>query len=105
MKIRNILLNILIGTALTASAQKITLGSCVTKDGGEYKGEMQSGKPQGKGKTTWKNGNVYEGEYEKGKRQGYGVYTFTDGEKYEGQWFQDQQHDREPIIFPIIINM
>ena len=41
---------------LTAGAQKITLGSATTKDGGEYQGEMMSGKPQGKGKTIYKNG-------------------------------------------------
>ena len=65
-------------------AQKITLGTCTTKDGGEYSGEMVGGKPQGKGKATYKNGNRYEGSYVKGKRQGYGIYTFFDGEKYEG---------------------
>ena len=54
---------------LTAGAQKITLGSATTKDGGDYQGEMMAGKPQGKGKTIYKNGNVYEGEYVKGKRQ------------------------------------
>ena len=68
---------------LAMSAQKIQLGSCVTKDGGEYKGEMASGKPQGKGKAVYKNGDTYEGNYVKGKRQGYGIYTFHDGEKYE----------------------
>ena len=78
--------------ALPAGAQKLTLGSTTTKDGGKYNGEMQAGKPHGKGRTTYKNGNVYEGEYDKGNRQGYGVYTFNDGEKYEGEWFQNQQH-------------
>ena len=39
-------------------AQKITLGSYTTKDGGEYNGEMTVGKPHGKGKTTWKNGDT-----------------------------------------------
>ena len=77
---------------LAAGAQKMTLGSTTTKDGGQYQGEMMQGKPHGKGKVTYKNGNVYEGEYQKGKRQGYGIYTFFDGEKYEGEWFQDQQH-------------
>ena len=77
---------------LSTSAQKITLGSCTLKDGGEYKGEMSAGKPHGKGKTMWKDGDWFEGEYAKGKRQGYGVYNFSDGEKYEGQWMQDHQH-------------
>ena len=46
---------------LTAMGQKVTLGSCVTKDGGEYQGEMSGGKPQGKGRARYKNGDVYEG--------------------------------------------
>ena len=68
----------------TAWAQKITLGSCILKDGGKYKGELMAGKAHGKGQAVYKNGDIYEGEYVKGKRQGYGVYTFSDGEKYEG---------------------
>ena len=79
----NILTSILLLTPLSANAQKITLGSANTKDGGQYQGEMMQGKPHGKGKATYKNGNVYEGEYVKGKRQGFGTYTFFDGEKYE----------------------
>ena len=63
-----ILLTLLL--ALPAGAQKLTLGTTTTKDGGSYNGEMQAGKPHGKGKTTYKNGNVYEGEYDKGNRQG-----------------------------------
>ena len=62
---------------LGASAQKISLGSCITRDGGQYKGEMVSGKPQGKGTTVYTNGDTYEGSYLKGKRSGYGVYTRT----------------------------
>ena len=84
---------------LTAGAQKLTLGTTVTKDGGNYNGELQAGKPHGKGRTTYKNGNVYEGEYVKGNRQGYGIYTFSDGEKYEGEWFQNQQHGKGIYYF------
>ena len=53
---------------VVAGAQKITLGSAVTKDGGQYQGEMVMGKPHGKGKAVYKDGNCYEGEYVKGKR-------------------------------------
>ena len=35
-----ILTLILLVIPATIMAQKITLGSCVTKDGGQYKGEM-----------------------------------------------------------------
>ena len=37
---------------LSAGAQKITLGSTKTKDGGDYNGEIVSGKPHGKGKVV-----------------------------------------------------
>ena len=66
---------------LSSSAQKISLGSCITHDNGQYKGEMMSGRPHGKGNTIYKNGDTYEGNYVKGKRQGYGVYSISDGEK------------------------
>ena len=79
----------------SVQAQKVVIGNYVfPKDGSTYYGELESGKPNGKGKTTFKTGDTYEGEYVKGKRQGYGVYTFTDGEKYEGNWHQDHQHGR-----------
>lgn len=51
--------------SVDASAQKISLGSCITRDGGQFKGEMVSGKPQGKGTTIYKNGDTYEGSYMK----------------------------------------
>ena len=41
-------------SAISLQAQKITLGTYKMKDGGEYKGEMQSGKPHGKGRTVSK---------------------------------------------------
>ena len=84
---------------LSVGAQKISLGSTTTKEGGDYQGEMMLGKPHGKGKVQYKNGNIYEGEYVKGKRQGFGIYTFFDGEKYEGEWFQDQQHGNGTYYF------
>ena len=83
-----------IASPVSLYAQKIYLGSCTTRDGGQYKGEMSGGKPNGKGTTIFKTGDTYEGSYLKGKRDGYGVYTFAEGEKYEGQWTQDQQNGR-----------
>ena len=96
---QNILSLSLVFLPICAMAQKITLGSCTTRDGGQYKGEMVSGKPNGKGNTVFANGDTYEGEYVKGRREGYGIYTFSDGEKYEGQWFQDQQHGKGTYYF------
>ena len=83
-----------------AQAQKVIIGNYqFPKDKATYYGELEGGKPNGKGKTTFKNGDTYEGEYVKGKRQGYGVYTFTDGEKYEGDWHQDHQHGKGVYYF------
>ena len=79
---KNILTIAFLVASQVVAAQKITLGSCVTKDKGEYSGEMMSGKPHGKGRAVYKNGDWYEGEYVKGMRCGEGVYSFSDGEKY-----------------------
>ena len=92
MKLRYILSTILIAFPLFVAAQKITLGSCTTHAGGEYSGEMQGGKPHGKGKTEFPDGNVYEGDYFRGLRHGYGIFKFFDGERYEGEWYKDHQH-------------
>ena len=43
---------------LSVVGQKVTLGSAKLKDGGDYNGELVSGKPHGKGTTVYKNGNV-----------------------------------------------
>ena len=96
---KKVLTIILLGVSLNLFAQKVSLGSCITHDGAEYRGEMVAGKPNGKGFARFKNGDTFEGEYVKGKRQGFGVYQFSDGEKYEGQWFQDQQHGKGIYYF------
>ena len=62
MKIRTIITYIFLVFPLFLNAQSITLGSCETHDGGQYNGEMQGGKPHGKGKTTFPDGNFYEGD-------------------------------------------
>ena len=46
-------------------AQKITLGASITHYGGQDKGQMQAGKPQGKGSTVFKNGDIFEGNMSK----------------------------------------
>ena len=57
----NLILFLLLLFPSASFAQKITLGSCTTRDNGQYKGEMVCGKPHGKGQTVFKNGDVYEG--------------------------------------------
>ena len=65
---KRILTSLFIIAPLFIWAQRVSLGSCITQDGGQYKGEIVSGRPHGKGTTIYKNGDVYEGEYIKGKR-------------------------------------
>jgi len=44
-------------------AQKVVIGNYVfPKDKATYYGELEGGKPNGKGKTTFKTGDTYEGE-------------------------------------------
>ena len=52
-KIRYIISATILLFPFALMAQKITLGSCTTKDGGEFQGEMVQGKPHGKGKTVY----------------------------------------------------
>ena len=82
-----VILFLFISTCLYA--QDIETGSCTTKDGGQYHGQMFRGKPNGIGKTTYKKGDVYEGEYMKGMRHGEGTYTLANGSKHKRHWFQD----------------
>ena len=61
---------------LCVSAQKISIGTCTIEEmgvKGTYKGEMSSGKPNGKGSEVFENGNTYDGEFVKGKRQGHEI--------------------------------
>lgn len=76
-----LLLIVLTYTVMNCQAQKLKIGTYTFKDGSVYTGDLESGRPNGNGKTVFKNGEIYEGHYVKGKRQGKGIYTFPDGEK------------------------
>ena len=53
----------LLMNASSVMAQKVMIGNYVfPKDGSTYYGELEGGKPNGKGKTTFKTGDTYEGE-------------------------------------------
>ena len=84
---------------------------------GEYEGEKEKGKPNGKGKMKWQNGGKfegvwkegemkegrvslgeswYEGEMKGGVRSGKGVMRYWNGGGYEGEWVNDM---REGVWF------
>lgn len=55
------------------------------ENGAEYRGEMLSGQPHGRGRATYLDGSVYEGAWNQGRRHGHG--TLTEGAtKYSGNW-------------------
>ena len=51
-----------------------------------YKGQVENGKRNGQGTTTYSNGNKYEGEWKDGEKHGQGTFTFSWGDKYVGKW-------------------
>ena len=56
----------------------------------KYEGDVENGKPNGKGTFTWSEGkwkgDEYVGEYKNGKEHGQGTLTWSDGEKYVGEF-------------------
>lgn len=51
-----------------------------------YKGEILSGKRNGKGVYKWNNGEIYDGEWKNGVKEGYGVWKGIFGDSYIGEW-------------------
>ncbi len=67
MNFRKYFLILLTFLPAASYAQKSSTGSYTfPKDKSSYYGELESGKPNGKGKTIFVNGDSYEGEYVKG---------------------------------------
>ena len=80
MKIVVTIISLLMSLAVYhVEAQNVVVGSCSTRDGGKYQGEIVANKPHGKGKVVYPNGDVYEGQFVKGKRNGKGVFSYADG--------------------------
>ena len=94
-----------IASPVSLYAQKIYLGSCTTRDGGQYKGEMSGGKPNGKGTTIFKTGDTYEGSYLKGKRDGYVSILSPMAKSMRDNGRKTSRTDVAPIISKIIISM
>ena len=56
---------------------------------GDYEGEMEGDKRQGKGIFNYKNGDKYEGNWENDMKNGNGILIYKCGNKYEGEWKND----------------
>jgi len=61
---------------------------------GDYAGELQEGRPEGRGVWGSFGGTVYEGEWKAGVREGRGVYRHADGNVYDGEWKTDKREGR-----------
>ena len=66
----------------------------------EYVGELQNGKPHGKGSITYENEEIYDGEWKEGLKEGKGTLTSPDGGKYEGEWKNDKMEGQGTYTWP-----
>ena len=75
----------------------LLLVGCSTKV--EYAGDLQDGKPHGKGTITYENGDSYEGEWKDDVMAGQGTYTWPNRNKYEGEWKNGKKHGEGTIFY------
>ena len=66
----------------------------------EYIGDLEDGKPHGKGTITYENGDIYDGEWREGLKEGKGIMTSYEGGKYEGDWKNDKMEGVGTYIWP-----
>lgn len=81
------------GEVYAGTTQEVSL---TFSNGGTYYGEVQDGKPHGKGTATWGEYKTYTGEWKNGKRSGKGKLITSDPATnqvmYEGTWANDKQN-------------
>jgi hypothetical protein len=58
-------------------------------DGGKYEGQIENGKPNGRGSLIYRNGTRYEGEFKEGRWNGKGTFSFPDAERWVGEFRKD----------------
>jgi len=73
-------------------------GTCVFKDGHEYKGELRFGLLHGKGTFKWTDGTLYKGEFRENEITGKGTYHWSDGSTYKGQVMNGLRHGQGTYI-------
>ncbi|GER47641.1 1-phosphatidylinositol-4-phosphate 5-kinase [Striga asiatica] len=67
--------------------------------GGKYRGRIQGGLPEGKGRLLLGDGSIYDGMWRYGKRSGLGTYYFNNGDVFQGSWRDDVMHGKGWIYF------
>ena len=66
-------------------------GIMIYKNGDKYEGNFKNDKIEGKGIYYFNSGNRYEGESKNGIKEGKGIMYFANGNKYEGDWKNDKR--------------
>ncbi|CAI9774707.1 unnamed protein product [Fraxinus pennsylvanica] len=67
--------------------------------GGIYRGRIQGGLPEGKGRLLLCDGNIYDGMWRYGKRSGLGTFCFNNGDVFQGSWRDDVMHGKGWFYF------
>ncbi|CAH9134380.1 unnamed protein product [Cuscuta epithymum] len=67
--------------------------------GGIYRGRIQGGLPEGKGRLSLRDGSVYDGMWRYGRRSGLGTMYFSNGNIYRGSWRDDLMHGKGWVYF------
>ncbi len=68
--------------------------------GGEYKGELEYGIPNGFGQWTHPDGFSYYGRFKDGNLDGQGEMIFPDGREYDGEWSNNKMSGQGILRFP-----
>lgn len=75
-------------------------GTLVYTNDDRYEGQLQNGRPQGKGMfLAVAENRRYEGNFRNGFFHGNGVYTFGSGDRYIGQFAGGQPHGKGEFTF------
>jgi len=87
-----------VGSAAAPAPAASNIGTLNYTDGGVYEGEIQNGKPHGKGKIGWPDGENYIGDFANGAQHGNGKYTWANGNTYEGGYAENLPHGSGTLV-------
>jgi hypothetical protein len=75
-------------------------GTCIFKDGHEYKGELRYGLLHGKGTFKWTDNTIYRGEFQENEITGKGSYQWSDKSTYKGEVLNGLRHGHGTYVNP-----
>ncbi|MBC8411997.1 MAG: SEL1-like repeat protein [Rhodobacteraceae bacterium] len=69
-------------------------------DGNKYVGELNNGKPHGKGTMSYTDGNKYVGEWKNGELHGKGTYYSPEGFRFVSEFRNDEPYGQFTVYIP-----